>query len=189
MVSVYFKVGFISQEESKKNQPFDNYEISFSSEVGAQGLSLFAIEALKNVRGFGEFLHFWGAEDLHNRLTQAGYQVEFFEKELLMLHRWHPTFRSLERDFLTKEMQIKAISKLNEQSFLKNRDKKLVGVNSENWGMAISKEEYDALLNVRISNVIWNMKEYLHHFLFAELPRLKDENISVKFKADPYSMV
>jgi hypothetical protein len=188
MVSVYFKVGFLSQEESKKNQPFDSYVISFSSEVGAQGLSLFPIEALKSVRGFGEFLHFWGAEDedVHNRLTQAGYQVNFFDKDILMLHRWHPTFRSLERDTLTKELQIKSISKLNEQYFFENRDKKLVVVNSEIWGMSISKEEYDALMNVQINSVIWNNKEYIHHFLFVELPRMKDGIISVEFRADPY---
>ena len=47
-------------------------------------------------------------------------------------------------DSLTKEVQFKAISKLNEQYFFKNRDKKLVVVNSENWGMSISKEEYEA---------------------------------------------
>ncbi len=78
---------------------------------------------------------------------------------------------------------------MNEQHFFKNRDKKLVVVKSENWGMSISKEEYEALLNVPISNVIWNKKEYIHHFLFVELPRLKDEIISVKFRADPYSIV
>ena len=187
MVSVYFKVGFLSQLESKKNQTFEDYEISFFSKPSAQGLSLFPVEALKKVRGFDEFFHFWGAEDedVHHRLAQAGYQISFYEEEILMLHRWHRTFRSLERDTLTKELQIKAISKLNEQYFFKNRDKKLVVVNSEIWGKSISKETYETLMNVRINSVILNNKEYIHHFLFIELPRLKDGIISVEFRASP----
>jgi GT2 family glycosyltransferase len=187
MVSVYFKVGFLSQLESKKNQTFEDYEISFCSKPSAQGLSLFPVEALKKVRGFDEFFHFWGAEDedVHHRLAQAGYQISFYEEEILMLHRWHRTFRSLERDTLTKELQIKAISKLNEQYFFKNRDKKLVVVNSEIWGKSISKETYETLMNVRINSVIFNNKEYIHHFLFIELPRLKDGIISVEFRASP----
>lgn len=188
MCSVYFKVGFLSQKESCNIRAFDDYIISFSSKKGAQGLSLFPVEALKKVRGFGEFFHFWGAEDedVHQRLAQAGYQISFYEEEILMLHRWHPTFRSLERDTLTKELQIKAISKLNEQYFFKNRDKKLVVVNSEIWGKSISKEAYETLMDVRIDSVILNNKEYIDYFLFVELPRLKDGIISVEFRANPY---
>jgi hypothetical protein len=188
MVSVYFKVGFLNQDESKKKLPFNDYTISFSSSPGAQGMSLFPIEALKKVRGFSEFLHFWGAEDedVHNRLLEAGYQVDFYEKEVLMLHRWHPTYRALESDKLTKDLQIKAISKLNEQYFYQNKEMKLITVNEENWGIPIKKKDYEDLIKTTVDRVILNNKVYIDNFLFVELPRFKGGILAVEFRADSF---
>ncbi len=188
MVSVYFKVGFLNRSESKKSQPFDNYKISFSSQLGAQGLSLFPIEALKKVRGFDEFLHFWGAEDedIHNRLLKAGYQVTFYEKEILLLHRWHPTYRNLESDAITKDLQVHSIPKLNQEYFAYMRDKKAIATNGENWGVPILKAEYEALMSKDVERVILNNKENIYLFLFVELPRLKEGIIAVEFREDPF---
>jgi hypothetical protein len=187
-VSVYFKVGFLNQSESKKSKPFDDYKISFSSKPGAQGLSLFPVAALKKVRGFDEFLHFWGAEDedVHNRLLKAGYQVTFYDKEILMLHRWHPTYRNSESDVLSKDLQVKSIPKLNQEYFAYMRDKNSIATNDEYWGVPITKDDYEALMSKDVDRVILNNKEYIYLFLFVELPRFEKGIIAVEFKADPF---
>jgi glycosyltransferase involved in cell wall biosynthesis len=188
MVSVYFKVGFLSQLESRKNLPFEDYKISFSSKPGAQGLSLFPVEALKKVRGFDEFLHFWGAEDedVHSRLLQIGYEVIFYEKEILLLHRWHPTYRNLESQVVTKDLQIHSIPKLNQEYFAYTRDRKVPTANGENWGLPVTKEDYEALISKDLERVILNNKEYIYLFLFVELPRLENGVIAVEFREDPF---
>lgn len=188
MVSVYFKVGFLSQSESKKDKPFQEYKIRFSSQPGAQGLSLFSVDALKKVRGFDEFLHFWGAEDedVHHRLLQAGYQVTFYENEILLLHRWHPTYRNLESDVLTTDLQVHSIPKLNQEYYAYMRDKKELAANGGNWGVPILKRDYEVLMSKDVERVILNNKEYIYLFLFVELPRLKEGVTVVEFKADPF---
>jgi len=188
MVSVYFKVGFLNQIESKKNQPFEDYKISFSSKPGAQGLSLFPVEALKKVRGFDEFLHFWGAEDedVHSRLLQVGYEVNFYEKEILLLHRWHPTYRNSESDVVTKNLQLHSIPKLNQEYFAYKRERKVPTANGSKWGVPITKEDYESLVSNDVKRVILNNKEYIYLFLFVELPRLDDGVVAVEFREDPF---
>ncbi|MDP2060793.1 MAG: galactosyltransferase-related protein, partial [Flavobacteriaceae bacterium] len=114
-LAFFFKVGFLNQEESSCAKSFKDYKVSFASDVGAQGLSLFPLKALQEVGGFDEFFHFWGAEDtdLHNRLALAGYQIEFYNREILMLHQWHPSYRSLEQNRLTLSPRLSNIARLN----------------------------------------------------------------------------
>lgn len=187
-VSVYFKVGFLNQSESTKIKPFDDYSISFSSKPGAQGLSLFPLQALKEVSGFDEFLHFWGAEDedVHNRLLQLGYQVNFYEREILLLHRWHPTYRNSESDVVTKKLQLHSITKLNQEYFAYKRHLKMPTATPNSWGVPITKEDYEVLMSSDIKRVVLNNKEYIYLFLFVELPRLEKGVIAVEFREDPF---
>ncbi|WP_278020440.1 glycosyltransferase family 2 protein [Flavobacterium ginsengisoli] len=96
----YFKVGFLNEKESESDKKFQDLEIDFSSGVGAQGLSLFHLNSLKEVRGYDEFLHFWGAEDIdiHNRLEKNGVESIFYSEEILMLHQWHTSYRKEEKN-------------------------------------------------------------------------------------------
>ncbi len=87
----YFQVGFLNKEESNLNKAFKDYILKFKSSKEATGMTFFKTETLLSVNGYDEFYNGWGSEDtdVHIRLKNAGYTVEFFDEEILMLHQWH----------------------------------------------------------------------------------------------------
>lgn len=89
---VYFKVGFLSEEESKKDIPFEDYVVKYFSTKEATGITLFPTTVLKEIQGYDEFYHGWGGEDtdVHIRLKNAGYEANFYEEAILVKHQWHP---------------------------------------------------------------------------------------------------
>lgn len=89
--TTYFQVGFLSESESKHDKKFEDYSISFKSDEGATGMTFFKTDVLKSINGFDEFYHGWGSEDtdVHKRLINAEFKVDFYDKEVLMLHQWH----------------------------------------------------------------------------------------------------
>lgn len=89
---VYLKVGFLSETESKKDTPFEDYAVKHFSTKEATGITLFPTTVLKEIHGYDEFYHGWGAEDtdVHIRLKNADYEIDFYEGENLLLHQWHP---------------------------------------------------------------------------------------------------
>lgn len=184
----YFKVGFLSKEETSLAKDFLDYQILVSSEAGAQGLSFFPMKEINDIRAFDEFLHFWGAEDndIHSRLIRAGIESVFYDQEILLLHQWHESYRKSERNSLTKELQLKRVVKLNQQHLINNRNNEVIKVNSENWGIPISEKDYYELENYDSSIILTNKVEVIDHFIFVELPRNKKKILSVQFVEDSF---
>ncbi len=89
---LYFKYGFLSEEESLLNKEFEDFEVDFFGGKEVTGTTLFPTEKLKEVNGYDEFYHGWGAEDtdIHIRFENLGLKIEFYEKEALVKHQWHP---------------------------------------------------------------------------------------------------
>ena len=87
----YFQVGFLSKEESLKNQLFESYQIKHISGKEATGMTLYPTQLIKDINGYDEFYHGWGSEDtdVHIRLKNAGYKIEFYAEHVLILHQWH----------------------------------------------------------------------------------------------------
>jgi hypothetical protein len=182
--SIYFKVGFLKEHESKQVKSFDEYKIAFASEAGAQGLSLFPMEALKAIKGFDEFLHFWGAEDedVHSRLQEYGLKVHFYDSEVLLLHQWHQSYRKSEQKRLTQDLQLSNITRINMQHQLHNKKTKRIIVNQSGWGTSITKEAFDQL-NKQISpKEVLNNQQEIDHFLFYELPNFTAGVLNVNFR-------
>ena len=186
--AVFFKVGFLDQNESVQFKSFDQYKISFFSQAGAKGLSLFPLKALNEIHGFDEFLHFWGAEDedVHNRLENAGYQSLFYDQEILMLHQWHVTYRKGESKELSLDLQLTNITRINQEHLLDNKNEKRAIVNLKQWGQSISKTEYEVLENNDTPSLLGNRKESISHFLFVTLPNFKGGILNVIFQKDDF---
>lgn len=184
----YFKVGFLNQTESKIVKNFENYSIDFSSEIGAQGLSLFYLKSLKEIRGYDEFLHFWGAEDIdiHERLIRNRIESVFYNDDIFLLHQWHVSYRKSETDVLSTDFQLKGVVKLNHQHLKSNQKNKVVVVNKEKWGNLISKSEFKELENYEEQIILANKRELIDHFLFVELPSFTGNILSVRFVIDPF---
>jgi len=186
--STYFKVGFLDENESKQIKLFDQYKIAYSSTVGAQGLSLFSLSALKAINGFDEFLHFWGAEDedIHSRLLLNGLEVLFYDSEVLLLHQWHQSYRKSEQKQLTQDLQLSNITRINMQHQLHNKKTKRIIVNQSGWGTSITKEAFDQL-NKQISpKEVLNNQQEIDHFLFYELPNFTGGVLNVNFREDHF---
>lgn len=186
--AVFLKVGFLDHNESIQVKPFDQYKISFFSQVGAKGLSLFPLKALYEIHGFDEFLHFWGAEDedVHNRLENAGYQSLFYDQEILILHQWHVSYRKSESKGLSQDLQLTNITRINQEHLLENKKEKRTIVNLKHWGKSISKTEYEVLENNNRPFFLGNRKESICHFLFVALPNFKGGVLNVIFQKDNF---
>lgn len=184
--SVCFRVGFLDEKESQQNKKFEHYKIKHLSDKGAEGLSLFPVKALELVFGFDEFFHFWGAEDqdIHNRLESLGLQKIYYNKEILMLHQWHVSYRRSESEKLTYELQLSDISRLNQVHKNHNEINNISQINNSNWGTMISDKEFLELENYTVTKEISNLKCQIDHFLFCELPNLNKGIYKFRFLED-----
>jgi hypothetical protein len=186
--SIYFKVGFLEESESKKVKSFDDYKVAYNSKQGAQGLSLFPLAALIAINGFDEFLHFWGAEDedVHARLVLSGLEVCFYDLEVLLLHQWHQSYRESEQKRVTEDLQLSNITRINMQHLLRNKENKRMVVNQISWGSCVSKSEFEQLEKQNVPLEILNTKESIDHFLFFELANFSGGILIANFRADAF---
>lgn len=175
--SVYFQVGFLNKSEDLSNKTFDDFKKYTKSTYEATGLSMFPVGVLKELRGFDEFYHFWGAEDtdMHERIKNANFQLEYYKDEILMLHQWHASYRFLEKKNLTERLQVKNIVRYNHEHLIWNCEDKCLKVNEDTWGEPLSKEDFNLLeklpVNLNLGSKIWE----IDHFLFEKLPQLKND--------------
>lgn len=145
---VYFQYGFLSKEESLLNKKFEEYKVSFIGNNEITGTTLFPTDKLKEVNGFDEFYHGWGAEDtdIHIRLSNLGLGVCFYSSEILIKHQWHP------KAYRSRESSTPFHSKLEQinHSYIQlttsaNRTK----VNQQNqWGKMPIDSDYQKLANI-----------------------------------------
>lgn len=168
--TVYFQVGFLEPNEKADPADFTRSDIRKST-FEATGLSMFPVRPLKELRGFDEFYHFWGAEDtdMHIRLQNAGYEVKFYDREILMLHQWHPSYRSKEQKSLSTELQVAGIVQLNHRHLEMARDQRKTVVNKNSWGECIRETELKdleaACISLRLDCEKRNIDELLYgHF-------------------------
>jgi glycosyltransferase involved in cell wall biosynthesis len=144
---VYFQVGFLSQKESEKNLAFHNYVINHFSTEEATGITLYPANLLKSINGYDEFYHGWGAEDsdVHIRVRNAGHEVRFYDKIVLLLHQWHPkAYRSKESGNPFHSSLERINHSYMELTDISRRTK--VNLNSE-WGRTPLGSDYQKLLN------------------------------------------
>ncbi|MWB94511.1 glycosyltransferase [Flavobacterium sp. GA093] len=140
--AVYFQVGFLGEAESKKEKPFEDYKINHLSSKEATGITLFPTKILKNINGYDEFYHGWGAEDtdVHIRLKNAGQEIVFYDKDIFLLHQWHSKkYRSKES---TEPFHSK-LEKINHAYIQISQRNKITKVNLDNeWGILPNESDY-----------------------------------------------
>lgn len=185
-INTYFKVGFLSKEESAFTKEFKSYNVQFESNKEATGLTMFHTESLKSICGFDEFYHFWGAEDTdaHVRLQNAGFEVFFYDTEILMLHQWHHSYRSTERKQLTVDLQLTGVVVMNHQHLKTAIFEKRTKVNFEGWGTTINQQQYELLQNPVNRIIINNQKAVVDHFLYFTLKQSRIEITEFVFQLD-----
>ena len=184
-----FKLSYLDKNESEKLRQtyrFDNLKPNRIGEVN--GMVLASQQAFKQVNGFDEFFHFYGAEDvdLFNRLENAGF-IKECKGELYFLHNWHLSFQGSEDQIVTQNSRLKNIMRINQEHFFRNRDLKLIKPNRQNGMGEIINENQSAKLNHPTKTYkIPNIAAKVEHFLNEELTGIKNEIIKVQFYVDPY---
>jgi hypothetical protein len=194
--ATYFKVGFLDNAETKQDKAFEAYTIKFESTHEATGLTMCPVKLLYAINGFDEFYHFWGSEDtdLHVRLKNAGYQVNFYENKILMLHQWHKTYRLKETNSLSEDLQLSNIVRYNYKRLMEAISQKKTIVNDNTWGQPLNEQDFSSLSeSTTHKQLIFNYVDHIDYYVFQELPNLskgihhvtfksKKENTSLKYK-------
>lgn len=185
--TIYFQVGFLGSNEKVGSIDFANKNIRKST-FEATGLSMFSVKTLKELQGFDEFYHFWGAEDtdMHVRLQNAGYPVEFYDREVLMLHQWHPSYRSSEKNTLTTNPQVAGIVQLNHEHLKFAISNKVTKVNPEQWGEIPRIEEIRELEQSPDKLNLTNRKSEINDLLFGQLPIQRNKIFKFQVRKDPF---
>ncbi|MCX2837497.1 glycosyltransferase [Salinimicrobium sp. MT39] len=185
--STYFQVGFLSEGDEVTQNHFTTGDYRKSTRE-ATGLSMFPVRVLQDLRGFDEFYHFWGAEDtdMHVRIENAGYEVKFYDKEILLLHQWHPSYRREERKTLTRELQINGIVQLNHQHLQWAIQKNTTATNREEWGVVTSKEDFEFLDQLKTDQCIDNEKRKIDDLLYGQFPSFKNRAVKIEIKKSLY---
>ena len=186
---VYFQVGFLSNNDVTNGRKFEESQNYRKSTSEATGLSMFPIEILHELRGFDEFYHFWGAEDtdIHERIKNAGYEIDYYTEKLLMLHQWHSSYRSKESSELTVDLQLSGVVSLNHQHLRFAKQNNSIQANPNHWGEIMLDAQLDELYQHKIDFELTNEKVVIDNFLYAQLPFML--NRIVKVKISPSSTV
>lgn len=183
---LYFKVGFLNKEESKKEAFFEELNETFVTNQEATGITLFPTSALQSLNGYDEFYHGWGAEDtdIHIRMKNVGYNVIFYDKELLLKHQWHPkVYRSKQSTHPFHSL----LERINHAYMVQTQktNRTIANLNQE-WGKLAESKEYEKLANVDRRLVLTN-SVFEIHALLAQLANGKEEVIS--FEIQPVSAI
>lgn len=187
--ATYFQVGFLSQQESLKETTFEEYAIAFKSNSEATGMTLYPTAVLKSINGYDEFYHGWGAEDtdVHIRLNNKDFEVQFYDDKVLMKHQWHPkNYRSK----VSLEPFHSQLEKINHQ-YIKQVEKfQILQANKNNQiGITPIDSEYKKLENITavyqvfsevfeidsfMNGTIHNLPKGVYQFIFLTHPLHND---------------
>lgn len=148
----YFQVAYLKQHLVNEKDFFDTNNFKNISNYEATGMTVFKTDILKSIQGFDEFFHFWGAEDtdVHNRITNLGHKVHFYNENVLMAHQWHPSYIISQSNKLTQKIQLSNIIEINHLHLKYNLINKITKVNDVNWGEIQSN---NLLKNIKVNNL------------------------------------
>jgi len=186
--TIYFPVGVLTQEESEKELPFEDYAIKFITNEEATGISIFPTQQLKDLNGFDEFYHGWGSEDTdaHIRLKNNGQEVLFKKNTCYFLHQWHhKSYRSKD----SKEPYCGILEQVNSKylNLTKTLNRKIANTDNE-WGVlpiAVRAQNADSLIKItNLKGDVLALIRQLHQFENGSRLRIEitphSENKSIK---------
>ena len=169
---IYFQYGFLSENESLYKKDFEAYEVDFLGTKDVTGTTLFPTDKLKEVNGYDEFYHGWGAEDtdIHIRLRNLGLKVEFYNQSVLVKHQWHPKVYRSKRSTKPFHSNLERVNH-SYMRFTENTCRTLVNVDKE-WGKLPDIKAYKRIndkpdehlrlepSNIEVSSILAQLKNY-----------------------------
>lgn len=183
--AIYFQVGFLNESESTLDKPFDEYLIKHKSNNEATGMTLYPTPLLKEINGYDEFYHGWGAEDtdVHIRLNNKGVKVNFYKNELFILHQWHL------RDYRTnqsKEPYHSELEYINHRYISSVVKNKIVKANIKfDFGLLPDSKFYSLLKSADKTIYVNNEKNEIDAFLNGTLNNLPEGVYEIVLQKHP----
>lgn len=180
--ATYFQVGFLSKEETHQNKDFQNSSYSFLSQKEATGMTLYPTDLLKEINGYDEFYHGWGAEDtdVHIRLRNLDVEIKFYQEDILLKHQWHPKNYRTHQSKDPFHFQLEKINYSYIQ-LTQALNKTTVNLNAP-WGTVPDQNQYLKLS--QNPDFLWEIspvKSQINAFM-AQLNNSKDQIISLIVK-------
>lgn len=157
--AVYYTVGMLTREESMASKNFLDCTVNFKTNSEATGITVFETRALRSINGFDEYYHGWGAEDTdaHNRMRNAGFEVNFEDKTTYFLHQWHQKLYRSKESSLPFHGQLERIN--HEYSLLSRKLKRIRANEKNGWGIPCLPKDYKALKSPDIRLFIKSYRE------------------------------
>ena len=186
-----FNYGYLPKKttsEIEKTKSFAELKPSHFGNIN--GVGLYPLRALKEVRGYDEFFHFYGSEDedLYVRLQNAGYPVKR-DARTLFLHQWHPRYPGKKEMELTIQPRLNNVLRINQQHYFRSiTSKKVIPFNQKDWGNCFENEDLNVLQNPTLQFMVTNIASSVVHFLNEHLPSCKGEIVAIDFIEDPKSL-
>jgi len=178
----YFQYGFLVKEESLANKLFSDYEVAFLGNNEVTGTTLFPANKLKEVNGYDEFYHGWGAEDtdIHIRLKKAGLPIYFYDVAILVKHQWHPkAYRSKNSPAPFHSQQERVNHSYMQLTLNNNITKANI---KEDWGLIPLDVVYEKLFNKPHYLIEIDCVSYKVDALLAQLKNFNGELIGIVIK-------
>ncbi len=141
--SVNFPYGFLSEEESRCEKSFDDYQVDFIG--GLTGTAIFKTRNLLYINGFDEVYHNWGAEDadIFDRLERSGVNTTHYKDELLVLHQWHEKQYRKKGSKLPYHAELERIN--HDYLRLSRKLNRKKANQSSDWGLNFDLDQYKKL--------------------------------------------
>lgn len=183
-----FTMGYLSKEESLKlgDNKYENLKAQRFGEIN--GMILASKNLFFQIRGYDEFFHFYGSEDvdLYTRLRNAGYTSKLVTS-VLFLHNWHISYEISDRREFGNFPRLRNARRINEQHYFYNKRKKVtIPVGQAFWGEVVEKRDIEFLSRPTVKIQLSNILAEIEHFFFFELPSFKQEVVEVIVNTDPF---
>ncbi|MEL0455969.1 galactosyltransferase-related protein [Flavobacteriaceae bacterium SZ-1-7] len=174
----YFQYGFLSKNESFKTKGFDDYTVEFKGTDEVTGTTLFPTDVLKELNGYDEFYHGWGAEDtdIHIRMKNKGLTVHFYNREILVKHQWHPkAYRSKNSSHPFHSQ----LERINHAYMVQTQETKRTQANRfSEWGKMPNPKDYEKLFWPNHQFHLQSSNLQLQAFL-AQLDNFENETVQL----------
>lgn len=181
--ATFFKVGYLSKNETYAN---DYFKPESYSNHRAKGICLYPLAAITALRGFDEFYNCWGGEDedFVTRLELNDCKVSFHEEDDLIFHQYHTPYKAQDDQVLTQDLKYQFVRYYNDAKRKHTLKTQQTVVNtSGDWGVRVSEATYKALRNIPITRTLTSFRPEIDFFLNYELATLPSGNYGFKFAA------
>ncbi len=184
-----FTMGYLGNKESSKlSVEFKFKELKPERYGEVNGMILTTKDSLFEIKGYDEFFHFYGSEDvdMYSRLENAGYKSNLVS-DTYFYHNWHQSYQKSDDEKLSLTPRLTNVLRINQQHYFYQQREKITSPKRQDfWGEIIDKSQSELLDRPTKKFQFSNILAQVEHFFNEELQGIKNEIIEVRVIEDAY---